>query len=452
MKQFPKLQLSFFLIVWGLFLLAGFYYAEHQRPTGDEPHYLIIAQSLIKDHDLDLKNNYDQKDYRAWGYPTETLDTHVSVNSQNQKSYSVHGIGWPIVFLPFFALAGRVGITFFTSLIATALVFNLYLLIKYYAKNNFVAIAISATIGLAAPILIYSTQIFNEIFGALLTLYAYRKIVEKSDKPLDQFLIMLAIAYLPWVHIKYLFLSLILFISYLATHFNKKKIFWGLIYLLGLSALGYFLYHFYGSFSPNAQYPSGFSFNFLKTGQGVLGLLLDRTFGLLFLAPFYFFSLSGFYFLFKKDYKLFWLTLTIFLSLFLVQATGATAIGWAPAGRFLVVVLPLLALPITECYIHLKRWSKILFWHLASWSFLVGYLLIRHPDLNYSTDKPVFLTAISPSFTNFGKYFPTLVNIENYPDLTTKTILITVFWLTIIIGLNLILILNQKKSQVTLTK
>lgn len=446
MKQSSKLQLAFFLIIWGIFLLAGFFYAEHQRPTGDEPHYLIIAQSLIKDHDLDLKNNYNQKDYRAWGYPIETLDAHISVNSQNHKSYSVHSIGWPLVFLPFFALAGRIGITFFTSLIATALVFNLYLLIRHYTKNNFVAIAISTVIGFSAPILTYSTQIFNEIFGALLTLYAYRKIVEKSNKPLDQFLIMLAIAYLPWVHIKYLFLSLVLLISYLITNFKNKKIFWGIIYLLSISVLGYFLHHFYGSFSPNAQYPSSFSFNFLKIGQGALGLLLDRTFGLLSLTPVYFFSLAGFYFLYQKDHRVFWLTLIIFLSLFLVQAAGATAIGWAPAGRFLVVFLPLLVLPITEYYIHFQRWGKIIFWHLASWSFLVGYLLIRHPDLNYSTAKPVFLTAISPSFTNLGKYFPALINIEQYPDLTTKTILITVFWLIIILGLNLIIIKQSKKS------
>src|SRR5919201_4441008 len=37
-------------------------------PTGDEPHYLIMTQSLLRDGDFDLRNNYEQKDYLEY-YP-----------------------------------------------------------------------------------------------------------------------------------------------------------------------------------------------------------------------------------------------------------------------------------------------------------------------------------------------------------------------------------------------
>ncbi|EMO30401.1 hypothetical protein LEP1GSC170_2804 [Leptospira interrogans serovar Bataviae str. HAI135] len=28
--------------------------------TGDEPHYLMISESILKDWDFDLKNNYEE--------------------------------------------------------------------------------------------------------------------------------------------------------------------------------------------------------------------------------------------------------------------------------------------------------------------------------------------------------------------------------------------------------
>ena len=37
-------------------------------PTGgDEPHYLVIAQSLLKDGDIKVANNYERKDYLEYG-------------------------------------------------------------------------------------------------------------------------------------------------------------------------------------------------------------------------------------------------------------------------------------------------------------------------------------------------------------------------------------------------
>jgi hypothetical protein len=40
-------------------------YHNSTIPTAsDEPHYLIIMQSLVLDHDLDLTNNYDSQAYR----------------------------------------------------------------------------------------------------------------------------------------------------------------------------------------------------------------------------------------------------------------------------------------------------------------------------------------------------------------------------------------------------
>ena len=54
-------------------ILAGAVYAVAASqmtppsvPSGDEPHYLIITQSLLKDGDLRIENNHHSGDYRAY--------------------------------------------------------------------------------------------------------------------------------------------------------------------------------------------------------------------------------------------------------------------------------------------------------------------------------------------------------------------------------------------------
>ena len=40
----------------------GFFLLDHPRPLdGDEPHYLVYADSLMRDRDADLSNNYDPR-------------------------------------------------------------------------------------------------------------------------------------------------------------------------------------------------------------------------------------------------------------------------------------------------------------------------------------------------------------------------------------------------------
>ena len=42
----------------GLYAGVGLYYASRLAVSGDEPHYLVMAQSLWRDHDLDLRDDY----------------------------------------------------------------------------------------------------------------------------------------------------------------------------------------------------------------------------------------------------------------------------------------------------------------------------------------------------------------------------------------------------------
>ena len=55
-----------FFFVFYFAISLWFNYAN--QPTGDEPSYLIVAHSIVHDRDIDLKNNYENGDYKAFYY------------------------------------------------------------------------------------------------------------------------------------------------------------------------------------------------------------------------------------------------------------------------------------------------------------------------------------------------------------------------------------------------
>ena len=60
--------------------------------SGDEPHYLMITQSLLYDGDLDLQNNFDRKEYQAY-YPGTLRNVDLQRRGARGEAYSIHAPG-----------------------------------------------------------------------------------------------------------------------------------------------------------------------------------------------------------------------------------------------------------------------------------------------------------------------------------------------------------------------
>src|SRR5262245_61356212 len=76
-------------------------------PSGDEPHYLVMAQSLWRDGDLKIENNHQRGDYREY-YPDD-LEPHYLTRGKNGEIYSIHPIGVSVLLVPIYALGGYRG-------------------------------------------------------------------------------------------------------------------------------------------------------------------------------------------------------------------------------------------------------------------------------------------------------------------------------------------------------
>src|SRR5689334_21907655 len=105
-----------FLAVWT---------GQVRPPTGDEPHYLVITQSLLLDHDLKVANNYARDDYAA--YYGGLLSPQPSPPGVDGEQYSHHAPGLPVLVAPAFPLGGYRAVVVWIALltgIGTALVWK----------------------------------------------------------------------------------------------------------------------------------------------------------------------------------------------------------------------------------------------------------------------------------------------------------------------------------------
>jgi hypothetical protein len=75
-------------LLTGVIGLATLWSIGGRLPGGDEPHYLVITQSLLRDGDLRIENNHTQGDYAE--YFGGTLRPDFINRGQDGEIYSIH--------------------------------------------------------------------------------------------------------------------------------------------------------------------------------------------------------------------------------------------------------------------------------------------------------------------------------------------------------------------------
>ena len=148
--------------------LAGAWQIFPQLPTGDEPHYLVIAQSLVKDHDLQIENNHRRGDYHD--YYGGDLKPDYLRRGQNGEIYSVHAPGLSVLVAPVLAVFGYPGVLAFLGLVsacATALTWTATWRITSDAAASWFG---WAAVALSAPFVFQSFVVYPDAPGAALVM------------------------------------------------------------------------------------------------------------------------------------------------------------------------------------------------------------------------------------------------------------------------------------------
>ena len=357
-----------------VFSLAAFH-ASPSIPGGDEPHYLVITQSLLYDGDLKIENNHRRGDYRA--YFGGDLAPHVIRRGQNGEMYSIHAPGLPAMILPAFAIGGYHGVVIFLILVASAACALAWWLAWRTTGSLSAAWFGWAAVTLSAPFLLESYTVFPDGPGAAIVLTGFWALLRAereravaaepaaadanplaaghaehhADHAATSWVPWLwhgaALAALPWMHTRFAVLAatlgglILVRLARTPNPFAKATAFLAVPAVGALAWLGFFLV-VYGTPDPTAPYGGdvGSSFAFLPNGFG--GLLFDQGFGLLATAPVLAVALMGF--ARTRRLAVEWLVVAIPYLL----AVGTYAMWWAGSSgpaRFLVPLLLPLAIP-----------------------------------------------------------------------------------------------------------
>ena len=338
-----------------VFALAA-YRASPSLPGGDEPHYLIITQSLLYDGDLKIENNHKRGDYRA--YFSGDLPPHVIRPGRNGQMYSVHAPGLPAMILPAFAIGGYHGVMVFLILVSSAACALAWWLAWRTTGSRGAAWFGWAAVTLSAPFLLESYTVFPDAPGAALVLtgvWALLRAEWEADGTGEHVVTSwrpwlwhgAALAALPWLHTRFAVLAatlgglILVRLARTRNPFTNATAFLAVPAAGAIAWLGFFLV-VYGTLDPTAPYGGevGSSFAFLPNGFG--GLFFDQGFGLLATAPVLLVAFAGF--ARARRLAVEWLV----VALPYLLAVGTYPMWWAGSSgpsRFLVPLLLPLAIP-----------------------------------------------------------------------------------------------------------
>src|SRR6266566_5595807 len=354
LRQFvQRHHLILLLIFCGvLYFATSFWYVQSSSPpSGDEPHYLVISQTLLKYHSLDVMLDYTNGDYHVF-YPY-TIDPHLSYGAHGQLM-PLHSIGAPILWLLPFYVLGRLGAVFFISLLSILIIVNIYKLLITMNIGATYAFVVSMAYAIASPVYLYSHLTFIEPVGALICIYVLRKILQKERTLTEVIVSSLLLSILPWVHIRFAYFELVLFFALLFRIYEQNqlkhfKYYACLLLPVTISFLAYeiYTYSFWGTLNPGAIEMNDIHHNSSPFAAApfyaMLGIFLDQQYGFLINFPIFILLFPGIFLAIKNHctrYNLLMLILTVPYILLFASINNWTG-GWSPPARLIFVLLPL---------------------------------------------------------------------------------------------------------------
>jgi hypothetical protein len=332
-------------------------------PGGDEPHYLVIAQSLIRDRDLAIENNHQRGDYRE--YFGGHLRPDYLTRGVDREIYSIHPVGLPVVIAPFYRAAGYPGVVALLVLI-TAIAAALF----WRTARTVTGSGAAATFGWAAAALsltavFTSFSVYPEALAALVVALCFTWPEERRQRfgSIARFIGQtIGVAALPWLHAKYAPMSLALLCILVRrvwrdpTDAAARRLHAATAAALWVVSVGAWLCFFWwiwGDFSPMAPYGAARNTRLRFMWTGLPALIVDQEYGVLTYAPALLLAVPGLWGMWRAagEARRRAVEIAIVVAL-LVLTVSAHRMWWGGVwpGRQLAAVLFSLSVPIAWAY------------------------------------------------------------------------------------------------------
>jgi hypothetical protein len=363
---------------------------------GDEPYYLLMTESLVRDHDLDLANQY--RDLAHSGIGRGDLVPQLGdPRGPHGEQYSRHEPFLPILMMPGYALGGVPGAIAIIALFGALLMRSTIRFLEDEGIADATTRALFPLIAFGPPIVFYATRIWPEVPGAFFFLEAVRGV--RQRRPPRWIAATLALVLLK---IRFGLLAIVLLARVLRT--RKQAAIAAALVAIPLILAFLISGHAMNTHRLQELLPSGPIFYWL----GLFGLVLDGAAGLLFQAPLYVLAILALprWRTMPDGFRL-GMSASLLYVLYLIPRSEWHG-GWSPSLRYIVVLMPILALGAAVMWERIgsvraviTAWTMMLvihgatfpwrLFHLATGENFIGETLSTRWHSDFSRLMPSFI-------------------------------------------------------------
>lgn len=363
---------------------------QHHVADGDEPYYLLMTESLARDHDLDLGNQFRGLAHSAVGRSdlTPQLGDRVEANG-TIRSHLEPLLAF--VLLPGFLLGGVAGALLTMALFGALLTRSTVRLFEDEFIDDRTTRALFPLMAFAPPLLFYATRVWPEVPGAWLFVEAIRGVRQHRTSRW-----IAALCALVLLKLRFALIAVVIAIRALRT--RRQAI--AAIAIVALPALLLST----TTHRLRELIPGDAAMFF----QGLFGLVVDAHAGILFTAPLY---LGGLVALahWSSTPPAFRLGMAASaLYIFTLVPRPEWHGGWSPPLRYIVVFMPVLALGAASMAQRLRDWLA----PVAAWTIVVTIHGLAFPwRLFHIADGQNFVSEWLGNLwhTDFGRMMPSLI-------------------------------------------
>jgi len=303
---------------------------------GDEPFYLLITESIVHDHDLDLRNQYASLATSKTKRPDLVPQQGDPVGKHGEQ-YSRHEPFLPVLTIPGYVVAGLPGALATIALFAVLLVRSTIRLLEDEGVDDATTRALFPLFAFAPPVIYYVARIWPEVPGAFFFVEALRGVRQRR---MQRWLPSLAALVL--LKLRFGLIAIVLLGAAMWRRRPRRRDVAIIIAVaIAIAIIATLSVHSWRELIPLS--PSRYA-------TGLFGLLLDGSSGLLFQAPFF---LLGIFALtrWKETPPAFRLGCAAALP-YIVSLIPRSEWhgGWSPPLRYIVVFMPLLLVGAAAIY------------------------------------------------------------------------------------------------------
>lgn len=324
-------------VVAGAVYLALVPFVLSRGPVdGDEPFYLLVTESLVRDGDFDLRNQYASLASSETGR-TDLVPQLGDPVGPNGEQYSRHEPLLSFMLVPGYLAGGLHGAVATIALLAALAVWSMLTLLEEEGVSRRTTLLVFPLLAFGPPLLAYATRLWPEAPAAFFFAEALRAARRGRRTRAGVALVLLSL-----LKLRFALIAAALVAGWLFLQRESRRKALVALALLSIPALA--ILALYPQAVTVRMFDPGDVFTLRNYLRGLGGLLVDGQAGLLFQAPLWFLGLAA---------ALRWRELGPAAKVGIVAACPYLLLlfprsewhgGWSPPLRYLVVFAPLFAL------------------------------------------------------------------------------------------------------------